>query len=206
MQATYFGKLHRITPEGVRPEWTRTHLLQGTQVLNIPPKSVIRDITLEGGASFKSDWANLRGAVLKFHQDRQHQEVCLIGGGFIVPTAHTLMDLGSFEYTRDVRNHGADIPHEVIRGIAAERLYLVHSSYCHPDAIFLLQGSYTKAAFAEDGVKQKHLTAEGNVLYLHESALAYEKRALNILAGFAVEPTEIVVKLNEGGRVHLWRY
>lgn len=203
VEANHIGKFARIDPPQAQGQVRNVHLSQGAQIVRIPPNSTIRGLTLQGGGSCESAWANLSGAVLKFQPGRS-TPVHITGNGLTLPTAFTLMDEGNFEITRG-RNDGDNIPHRVITDLAAEKLYLVHDSYCHPTCLFLPRGTYTRALFSEGEINIEHMSIRDNILYLLESALEYHEQSINILAGLRVEPKEIIVRLREGGLVHLWR-
>lgn len=196
----YFGAKTRIDPQNAHLRSVR--LEQGAQILRVPPGSRINNIILRGGASFESKWAVLRGAVLKFDPKRENP-VVINGRGFEVPSGHTLMDLQSFLFTRNNRNAGREIPHQVIDYISSERFYLVHASYCHPDQLFLPQGTYTKTEFSPDSLPAvEHLQVKDGVLYLRESDIS-GKGSFNILEDLAQNPQRIVIQLVEGGHLTL---
>jgi hypothetical protein len=180
------------------PEAVNVHTNHGSQILRTPPNSRIRNVVLCGGATRHSAWATLRGAVLKFNDQRVSQPACFNGNMLFIPSGHTLMDRLSFEHTRDKRNAGRPIPHSVLSDpLSAEDLYLVHASYCHPDQLFLPQGTYTVTIYSNLIQPVEHLKREGTTLYVKESELPKAARPLNILAGLSQEelPQTIIVEL-----------
>lgn len=77
--------------------------------------------------------------------------VIIEGKNFVIPSGYTLMDQGNFLITKEYRNKGWEIPHEIIKGISrGEWLYLVPASYCHPGDLFLPQGLFARAFFVMD--------------------------------------------------------
>lgn len=196
------GKNARITPPGSERFLQRVHLKQGSQVLRIPNKSHIYHMTLSGGASHHSDWAALRGAVLKFAPNRD--PVFINGNEYKIPSGHTLMDKGSYQWTIQDKHDGKDIPHQLVRGLSpAEKFYLTHAGYCHPNALFLPQGKFTRTQFFSRDILGIHMQMSGRTLFVDERRLEYSEQSINILTGLSKTPQSIKVKLAEGGHLTL---
>ncbi len=189
---------------GSAPKLVNVHLEQGCQILRVPTRSVIKNLTLRGGASSLSPWGGLRGAVLKLDPGRKNP-IHIDGKGFVIPTAHTLMDRGALEIVRRKKNGGRLIPHQVIDNIASERLYLVHSSCCHPDELFLEMGKYPRAEFKKgalplvDGYSLMHLMTIEDVLYIDERLLDPTRDKDARTPPRRIEA--IMVQLREGGHL-----
>jgi hypothetical protein len=204
-RVNYFGKFTRVQPESEKLDFAGVRLHQGAQILRIPRESLIMDLELNGGASHLSRWATLRGAVVKFDPDRA-DSVILNGKNMTVPSAHTLMDRGAFEFTRASRNSGKYIPHRRYMGISQlEDYYLVHASYCHPDQLFLPQGRFTETRFYPNDlrpVEHMSLSRPYGRLYLVERELD-TTRPFNVLSRFDPQPLTVFVQLAEGGHIRL---
>lgn len=198
----YFGKSTRVNPRlsGLSFDGVRLH--QGSQILRTPPYSVLKDIVLSGGASYRSKWAVLRGAVIKFDPKRNNS-LYVNGKGLIIPTGFTLMDFGSLDYTIRIKNKGKAVPYSIFDHTSTEPLYLVPASYCHPDELFLPQGSYTNAQFSEKRISVEHMKFEKRKLYLKESELPVILAPFNVLEEINAKPDVIVVELIGGGHIEL---
>jgi hypothetical protein len=189
----------RISPDETTFRHHNLNVYQGAQILKTPAGSSIIGMTLKGGASFEKPWATLRGAVLKFSENRPPIEIK--SNQFLISTGYTLMDMASFIYTRDKRNAGAKIPFRIVNNISAEPLYMVHASYCHPDQLFLPQGTFTFAQFStEDVVGIRHFVGR-NTLTLIEDKLPFKQAPFNIFEGLSFKPYRIIVQLAEGGHI-----
>ena len=198
-------RLARISPDGIEHCFGNVRMRQGSQILRVPEGSSIRNLTLGGGASFNSRWAALRGGVLKFGQERANIPIKIDGQGFVIPSAHTLMDEESLNVTK-ARNPLVRFSPEMITDIAAETLYLLHSSYCHPNDLFLPQGSYTRTIFDHETVfYSSHMELSYGVLSLVEEQMTFPA-PFNILQDLGCEPGKILVKLMEGGFVSMFKY
>lgn len=199
------GEFTRITPEGIERCFSGVRMHQGSQILRVPEGSSIRKLTLGGGASSNSRWAALRGGVLKFGENRGNSPIEFTGENFFIPSAHTLMDLDSLGVTMQ-RNPSTLIAPKEITDIASERLFLLHSSYCHPDQIFLAQGAYTMTEFDQRTVfYSSHMNILEGVLSLDEEQMNFCP-PLDILQILGHDPAQILVKLMEGGFVSVFRY
>ncbi|MCX5751709.1 MAG: hypothetical protein NT099_08640 [Candidatus Saganbacteria bacterium] len=208
--AAFFGtrihidpRLKRLPPEKVRG----LYVSDGAQIVragNVPQhKIAIKNLTLKGGASEHSPWGNLRGAVLKFREGRT-RPININGKGFTVPSGYTLMDQESFIETKEIRNHGREVPHQVITDISPEPFYLVHSSFCHPKDLFVPQGTYTQTEYdPKNLVGFTHLEIRGDTLFLMEEAIPLSPRPFDVTEGMDPKPSVIVVQLEEGGHVTL---
>ena len=177
---------------------------QGTQILKVPQNGVLKNLTLQGGASSLSNWATLRGAVIKFDPTRT-TSIQIDGKGFEIPSGYTLMDESTFTFVKDKKNNGEEISFVALDALSGERLYLVHSSYCHPDQLFLPKGSYTHGQFSPTNINVEHMKLESGTLYVDESELdtQFTKTGIrpNILEG--INPIRIIIKLKEGGQLQL---
>jgi hypothetical protein len=196
-------------------QWfSAVYSLQGSQILRVPENSSIKNIRLSGGASADSGYAVLRGAVLKFSNDRADDPLELDGRGFVIPSGHTLMDWPSLQYTIK-HNSGEDVPYDIVRNIcwrtgnagqhvAPENMYLVHSSYCHPDQLFFRKGLFAKTLFSGGEVPEfEHGKLERGILFLNERDLPDNILPANLLSSMRVYPSRIRVRLNEGGVIDL---
>ncbi len=200
--ANIFGKRTRIDRANITYHGVKAG--QGAQILRVPRGSVIKNLNLEGGASHTSPFACLRGAVLKFNPHRTCP-VKIDAKGLRVPPGHTLMDYDSLKFTKANRNKGNPIPHQVIK-TRNMKLYLVHASYCHPDQLFLPQGSFTQAEFIPRNVEGvSHKDMRDKALYLFENSLSLPDKSYNILANYHIIPQTIVVQLEDGGHIVLNR-
>ncbi|OGC06013.1 hypothetical protein A2526_02870 [candidate division WOR-1 bacterium RIFOXYD2_FULL_36_8] len=204
MQVTptnFAGRYVRILPPEIEQSLSNVYREQGSQIIRVPVGSTIKNITLQGGASHNSRWACLRGAVIKFAQERE-APIHIDGRNFVVPSGHVLMDYQSYLDTKN-RNNGKEIPHKIIKDISPEDLFLVHASYSHPDQLFLPQGTYTETTFISDDIPFiGHMNFEGERLYLVEQLLPVST-PYNILEGLSSPPISIIVQLSEGGHVCL---
>jgi len=184
----------------------RNHSLgigQGAQILRVPAGSSISNLSLQGGASHRSPWAALRGAVLKFATNRTIP-IILTGKGFVIPSGHTLMDREGFLFTIDKRNAGRFIPYKVIKGLSRENLYLVHISFCHPDQLFLPVGRYANTQFRPQNLPAiTHMELRDGTLFLKEVEIINRGDSFNLLEQLDTEPHTIVVQLSEGGHLTL---
>jgi len=195
-KANLIGPNCKIFPENA--DISASTLEQGAQALRVPEGSKITGFTIRGGASYKSDFADLRGGVMKFDSDRSNIPVAI--EGIEIPSANTLMDRKSLD--RAIAKNGADktIPFKQINA-KGEELVLVHSSYCHPDQLLLPQGSFTNTSFkAEFSGFKGHRAFENGVLYIEEDESAKEKAEGRV---YMVVPPDtcksVVIKLKEGG-------
>lgn len=198
------NKTNRIsfTGKGPAPRLVNVRMEQGAQILRIPARSVIKNITFQGGASTLSPWGALRGAVIKLDPKRQNP-IVIDGNGFVVPSAHTLMDQGAYKIVKRKKHGGEDFPHQVISGLSSEDLLLAHSGFCHPDELFLEQGTYTNTEFIiEDIPLIKHLVVIDDVLYVNERLLI-SGRDNNIYTRWKMTPNAVMVQLREGGHLIL---
>ena len=196
------GPNTRIDPPAAANYLRGVNMDQGSQILKVPDGSIIKNINLRGGASYQSPWATLRGAVLKFAPDRK-SAVEVDGHGLVIPSGHTVMDEESLSFTINIRNGGRDFPKEVLDNYGSERLFLVHSSYCHPDQLFLRQGIYTNTVFSHKAVEHKHMHIRDGVLSLKEKSLILQKGAFNFLDQISEKPVAIAIQLAEGGQIIL---
>jgi len=182
--------------------WSSVRLEQGAQIVRLPLHSTLKNLILRGGASFNSAWAGLRGAAVKFDPKRTNS-VSIDGQGFVVPSGHTLMDRGNFIITQG-RNSGRMPPHQLIRGLASEDLYLTHNGYCHPGELFLPQGTYTRTELLLD---HKLFSGHGrlleDVLYLREEEIRPTGKSFNLIEQIEPKPRYIIVELKEGGFLKL---
>jgi hypothetical protein len=195
-----FGNLTRIHRADVTYQGVKAG--QGSQILRVPAGSVIQNLILEGGASHLSSFACLRGAVLKFNP-RRDCPVNINTNRLSVPPGHTLMDYPSYKFTVNRHNQGKDIPRQVII-TRKMKLYLVNASYCHPDQLFIPQGSYTRAAFVSGNLRgMSHGEMRGTTLCLFEHSLPTPGESYNILESFPSAPQTILVQLKEGGHIVL---
>jgi hypothetical protein len=201
-----FGKFSRVIPGHSKGWMAGAHLAQGSQVLRLPPYSLLMDVCLEGGASHLSRWAALRGAVIKFHPERE-EPVTIIGRETVIPSANTLMDKASFDATRAKWHGGTFIPHKKFDRLSLkpETFYLVHSGYCHPDQLFLPLGKYTRTSFDKrtlSGVNHMYFKKDDRTLFLAENLMT-QSAPFNVLEGLDPLPRQIVIQLAEGGHVKL---
>jgi len=179
----------------------RVRLNQGAQILRVPEGSRITDLTLSGGASFKSKWAALRGSVLKFHVDRGKRAVKINGNCWAVPAGHALMDEASLRHAIDVRNAGKGFPYRQVNEISSsEPMYLAHFCFCHPEQLFLPQGRFLRTAFFADA--QRH-SDTWQAYTVNEIGLVYEGRSIDILTAWGITARSILVTLTEGGQILL---
>lgn len=177
---------------------------QGAQIIRVPAGSNIRNVTLQGGASHKSAWAVLRGAVLKGGFGRA-KPIEIDGGeeGFVIPTGFTLMDLADLEFTINKRNQGKEIPFEAVSQLGPEEFYLIHASYCHPDQLFLAQGTFTSATFSESFDLSGQEGFENWILQIKEELLPAAKAPFDLLIESGLKAEAIIVSLREGGQITL---
>lgn len=184
----------------------RVEARQGSQIIRMPDNSIIRNLILGGGASSKSNWAGLKGAVVKVLAERQ-RPVSIDGGtpGFFVPSAFTLTDGDTLEVVRG-KNPGIPIPSKEIVCLGTERFVLIPSVFCHPDELFLKQGTFADANFSSTDITNVvHMRREGDILYLREAKIVapQDKKSFDILEGVTDKPTRIIVQLQEGGHIIL---
>ena len=189
-----------VSPADVR--LNNSILENGTQVLRVPSGSHFDSMVLKGGASHLSSFADIRGAVVKFHEERSSRSISVVR--VEVPSSHTLMDEESLKQTRQ-RNRGDSFPFEVVSG-NSELLYQVHASYCHPDNLLLPQGTFTKTTFHYDAPDYcGHRNFTNGVFSLHEVKLVDEIiPELNLPQDYSpiCIPNGcqvLIIKLKEGG-------
>lgn len=202
MKANHIGRLTRLEFQPQPGSGVIAH--QGTQIIRVPAGSDIRNITLQGGASHQSSaWAVLGGAVLKGGFGRE-KPIKIDGGkkGYVIPTGFALMDQSGRDFTIKKRNQGKKIPFKVISQLGPEKFYLVHTSYCHPDQLFLAQGSFTSATFSKKTILIGHMRFGDGTLFLKEEILP-EKAPFDILVESGLRARAIVVALKEGGHITL---
>ncbi len=198
---TDFGRFSNINPHQSTFRHNGIKMIQGSQILGTPRNSIIENLKFGGGASRRSNWPTLRGAVLKFEKDRTAL-VKISGKGFTIPSACTLMDRGSLESTIIGRNAEKEIPFIEVKDISEEIFYMVPSSYCHPQEIFLTLGMFSKSEFKSGlSVKRPHLCLEGSTLFLLETELdrRVDEKPFNLIEKIDPGPVEIHVQLREGG-------
>lgn len=204
LRPNLIGRNTRVRPDIIHDGFSGVELQQGTQVLSAPVGSKIRNLILAGGASDKSRWAALRGAVIKMDLNRE-KPIEIDGQGRTIPTGHTLMDEQNLKFIREKRNGGNPVPFEAIDDMSSERLYLVHASFCHPQDIFLPQGTYTLSSFYSNTAHFGHMVVKDGNLELSESSLPKSRAPFNILEALGFMPESITVGLIEGGHVSLQR-
>jgi len=190
---------------------------QGAQILNIPAGSSIKDLVLEGGASWMSSWAGLRGAVLKFHWERPETPVFIEGKGASISPVHSLMDeryyqktVKQFEKTPGFGLIPVDID-------SSEPLFCVHSSWCHPNQperlqLFLPQGAFARTSFMGNPVPALltyvHAITYGHTLFLNERLLPQNPAEADDLGRWIVNNGRIQminIALSEGGLLTMKR-
>lgn len=193
------GLKTRIDPMSAVAGFRNVSMRQGSQILRIPEKSSIENITLDGGASYECPWTALRGAVFKFFRDRT-QPVIFDGQGLIIPSAHTLMDARSLEITIKEVNAGIVFPYQEIN-LGKETFYLIHSSWCHPKDLFLPQGQFTKTTFFPPRREVTNIT--WLKLEIREEELDITRKPYNILTEASAQT--VIVSLKEGGTIILNR-
>lgn len=213
-------RLSAFSREGFSPPEDRLFLGQGCQLLYLPAGSIIKNLNLQGGASYQSPWAALRGGVLKCDKAGRDEPLIIEPvEPFTVPTGFVLMDRASYERTRDEKHGGRDYPHAVLTSLSPnEPLYFTHASYNHPDDLFLQAGRFSRARFADCGLRDDELQPEFDrnigVLFLNASFMDNNwltRKPLNLLEMDAFksrlvgveEIEEIIVNLREGGTLSL---
>jgi hypothetical protein len=203
LMAIFIGPHTRILPQGSERFLNNVRMQQGSQILRVPEGSRISNVVFGGGASCNSRWAALRGAVLKFAPDRL-SPVDMDGNGYNIPSGHTLMDRQSYNWIVANKNNGRNIPHIVVRSLSlTERFYLAHTSYCHPNQLFLPQGKFTSTTFLPRNILDPHMQMKDKTLIVNESQLTDISQPTNILAGLKRPPRTIKVKLAEDGLLTL---
>lgn len=186
----------------------------GAQLIRVPDASTLVGVTVRGGASDRhqysdgSVFADLRGGVIKFDSARAAVAVTL--EDIEVPSSYTLMDQNYLNNT--IRTFGerfniaiATMPFRRIDA-HGEALYLVHSSYAHPDKLLLPKGAFMTTSYRKefDGFAGHKVTV-GGTLYLDEAMAESEKDADAGYKdrGYLIVPeagsTRVVIKLREGG-------
>lgn len=180
--------------EGVR-------LNQGSQIIRVPEGSRISDLCLSGGASFRSNWAALRGSVLKFFVDRAGRPVTIRGKGWTVPAGHSLMDEESLRYAIEDRNKGVSFPYLQVKAIdASEPMFMVHFTFAHPDQLFLPQGRFMGTTFFHNEPGGADISG---AFRTNEISLNYPGSSIDILSMYGITTDRILVTLAEGGRMLL---
>lgn len=184
-------------------------LRQGAQLLNIPKNSVITNITLDGGASYESNWANLRGAVLKFDKSRSDKPIEIDGNGTIISPVYSLMDEIYFEKQAKRFENEKNFRIIPLNITSSEPLYCVHSSWCHPNLpgqppqLFIEQGLFTKTSFKIEVLNQVHMLFLKGILYLHEGYI--DDYCINWIKENLTKISSIKVDLREGNLLELSR-
>lgn len=173
-------------------------MMQGSQILRLPEGSTVSNITLCGGASFRSQWACLRAATLEFYAGREIP-VHIDGNGFEVPSAFMLVDLQTL-YRVEKRNPGIKFPYSQVGNISEEEpFFMIHSSFCDPDRIFVEKGSFLRSGFLDGNVRwHEHMKFVWPSLFLEENRIE-GNTPFDITAGLNPKPLFIFTRLSEGG-------
>ena len=187
---------------------------QGSQIINIPTGSTIENITLGGGASKESsDWAALRGSVMKFDKARSDTPVHIDGKDLEISPGWSLMDRNYYYNT--VRTYEGSPGFNVLSPDfeSSEPLYLVHSSWCHPNIagktlqLFLPQGTFTDTLFrvATSALLPEimHMKFLDGMLYLSEHLI--DNDSIAWINGNIGRINTVNVDLDEGNMLQLMR-